>query len=400
MKLHYHAMAIVAGATLATGALAEDKSIHFIQCGSEIAETYPELIAAYEADNPGIKIDVEVVDWGQCQDKATTLASAGDPAAMAYVGSRTLKQFRLNDLIVPIDMTEEEKSSYWPNILSTVESDGEVLGLPTAFSTKALYWNKDLYEAAGLDPESPPTTWQELYDNAAAIRDNTDAAGYGLVGQAFDNTMHQYLNWVYTNGGSVIDGGEITLNSPNNVEALTWYGKMTEVSQDGPVAYERGQLRALFNDSLIGMFVSGPWERVRINEEINWGVAPLPVGPQGAPGTLLITDSLAIFNGTGVEAEAMAFAKYLTNPENQFAYEKVHGLTPLRPVDGVNDLVAEDPTWKPFLDGIAAGGPEPLFLDYKGFQDAMSDAIQSVLLDEASPEEAIAAAAEALEDFK
>ena len=93
------------------------------------------------------------------------------------------------------------------------------------------------------------------------------------------------------------------------------------------------------------MIEQGPWGRNQIAKDINWGVAPLPVGPQAkGAGTLLITDSLAVFKGTGVEDQAIDLAKWLTNPENQFTYEKTHGLTPLRPVAGVKDLVKEDPT--------------------------------------------------------
>jgi len=123
-------------------------------------------------------------------------------------------------------------------------------------------------------------------------------------------------------------------------------------------------------------------------------VAALPVGPSAkGAGTLLITDSTAVFKGSGVEAQALDLAKLLTNPENQFAYEKTHGLTPVRPVAGVTDLIKEDPTWKPFLDGIAFGGPEPLFKDYKGLQNSMITMVQSVVTGQAEPKDALTKAA-------
>ncbi len=176
------------------------------------------------------------------------------------MGSRTLKQLAQNDLIMSHDLSDEELASWAGPILGTVTADGEVWGLPRAFSTKALYWNKDLFEAAGLDPESAPKTWDEMYDYAKAIKDNTDADGFGLAAASFDNTMHQFMNYVYTNGGEVINAeGEIVFNSPNNVQALEFYGKMAEVSQPGPVAYDRAKLRPLFVEGKIGMFISGPW---------------------------------------------------------------------------------------------------------------------------------------------
>jgi len=143
-------------------AFADDKPVSMIQCGDAIAETYPALITQWEAKNPGYKVNVEIVGWDQCQDKVTTLAAAGTPVALAYVGSRTLKQFADSDLIIPITFTDAEKAAYYPHILDTVTYNGQQWGIPTAFSTKAVFWNKDLFTTAGLDPNKPPTTWDEL----------------------------------------------------------------------------------------------------------------------------------------------------------------------------------------------------------------------------------------------
>lgn len=384
-------------------AAAQDGRIHMIQCGDDQGDGFPvqqRLISEWEAENPGFNIDLELVPWGQCQEKATTLASAGSPAAIAYMGSRTLKQLAANDLIVPVDMTDEEKATYAAPVLGTVTANGQVWGTPRAFSTKALYWNKDLFEAAGFDPEMAPKTWDEMLEIATAVSEKTDADGVGLAAASFDNTMHQFMNYVYTNGGEVINSdGEIVFDSPNNVQALEFYGKLAEVSQPGPIAYDRAKLRPLFVESKIAMMVSGPWERSRIND-VNWGVAPLPVGPMGGPGTLLITDSLAVFKGTGVEEQAVSLAKWLTNPDNQFEFEAASGLTPLRDVAGVQGLVDEDPTWAAFLEGIPTGGPEPFVTDYVGLQDVINEAIQGVVLGEVDAAEAVAFAAEELEDYK
>ena len=366
--------------------VAEDKAVNMIQCGDTLAETYPDLIKAWEGKNPGFKVNVELVGWAQCQDKVTTLAAAGTPVALAYVGSRTLKEFADSDLIVPITYTDAEKAAYYPHILDTVTYNGQQWGIPTAFSTKAIYWNKDLFTKAGLDPNKPPTTWAELLSDAKTM----------------DNTMHQFLHYVYTNNGSVTDDkGNITLDSPENLAALEFVKSLVPVSEDGPSAYEQNDMTTLFSDGKVAMIEQGPWGRNQIAKGINWGVAALPIGPSAkGPGTLLITDSIAVFKGTGVEAQAIDLGKWLTNPENQFTYEKTHGLTPLRPVDGVKDLVAQDASWKPFLDGIGHGGPEPLFLDYKGFQNAIIDMVQSVVTGTAQPKDALTKAAAAIEAFK
>jgi multiple sugar transport system substrate-binding protein len=399
---------LVAGVAVATLSLpgiaaAQDQTISFISCGDTLSPVHAELITQWETANPGFKIAPEAVGWDQCQDKVTTLAAAGTPVGLAYVGSRTLKQFAQNELIVPIPMTDEEKASYFPYVAETVTTNGQQWGVPVAFSTKALYWNKDLFAEAGLDPEKPPTTWAEEIDYAKQIKEKTGKAGFGVVAKTFDNTMHQFLHWVYTNDGSVIDAeGNITLDSPQNLAALTALRDITAYAQEGPTAYEQNEVRAIFLDGQLGMIhASVGAKNLLADAPFAWGVAPLPLGPDAkGPGTLLITDSLAVFNGTGVEEQAIAFAKFLASPENQPVYEKAEGLTPLRPGPAVDALVAEDPNWKPFIDGISYGGAEPLFLDYKGLQNTMIEMVQSVVTGQAEPAAALTQAAGALEEFK
>ncbi|MFC3704973.1 ABC transporter substrate-binding protein [Devosia honganensis] len=386
-------------------AMAQDvKEISFINCGDELTEGYADYFAEWEAANPGFKVAPEVVGWGQCQDKVTTLAAAGNPVALAYVGSRTLKQFAQNDLIVPVPMSDEEKAAYYNYVPETVTFDGTQWGVPVAFSTKALYWNKDLFEAAGLDPDTPPTTWEEKIAFARQISENTDAAGYGLVAKTFDNTMHQFLHWVYTNDGLVIDADDnIVIDSPQVLAALTALRDIVPYSEEGPTAYEQNEVRAIWLDGGVAMIEASPGAAILAEEAgMNWGVADLPRGPDAkGPGTLLITDALAVFKGSGVEEQAISLAKFLTDGERQWNAEMAQGLTPLRPLEPqTSELVAEKPYWKPFLDGIEFGGPEPLFTDYVGLQNVMIEMVQSVVTGAAEPADALTRAAAELEQYK
>ncbi|MDX0719134.1 extracellular solute-binding protein [Sinorhizobium medicae] len=385
-------------------AQAADQEISWIYCGDKIDPIHEKYIKEWEGKNPGWKVTPEVVGWAQCQDKATTLAVAGTPVGMAYVGSRTLKEFAENELIIPVPMTEEEKKSYYPNIVETVTFNDNQWGVPIAFSTKALYWNKDLFKQAGLDPETPPKSWAEEIAFAKQIKEKTGIAGYGLPAKTFDNTMHQFMHWVYTNNGKVIDGDEIVMDSPEVLAALQAYKDLVPYSVEGATAYEQNEIRAIFLDGKVGMIQSGSGAAALLKDtKINWGIAPLPLGPSAkGEGTLLITDSLAIFQGTGVEEKAIEFAKFITSPGPQGEYELQGGagLTPLRPSPKVDEFVKADPSWKPFIDGIAYGGPEPLFKDYKGFQNAIIDMVQSVVTGKAEPADALKKAAADIEQYK
>ena len=230
-----------------TGFKAFSADVHGVFCGSELRPNYVEIADEYMKNNPGVNVTLEAVPWGTCQDKVINLAIAGDPVAFSYVGSRTLKGLAENGHIVETDIPASQKAMYQPGILEYSYTMGKTWGYPHAFSTKALFMNCGLLEQAGVACEGPQT-WDELYSMAEAVTNNVDGvAGIGLAGKDFDNTMHQFLNYLYSNGGQVIDPAtnEITLDSSNTVEALEFYGKLANVSQEGPLAWERSQLTEL-----------------------------------------------------------------------------------------------------------------------------------------------------------
>jgi len=390
--------AMVAGSTLSIQA----QELHFIMCGGEIRDADQTVVDAFEATNPGVSVNIEAVPWGTCQDKSLTLASAGDPPSIAYMGSRTLRQLANNDLIVPAKISDDTRGAYQPGILNTVTVEGTEWGYPRAFSTKALFINCGLVEQAGLQCVAP-RTWEGMYNMAKAINDNTDAAGVGIAGKDFDNTMHQFLNYLYSNGGVVIDPatGENKLNSSNTRETLAFYEKLISVAQEGPTAWERSQLKDLYNDGKIGMYIDGPWGRGQHNANIKEITVPVPAGPQGGNGTLLITDSIAVFKGSGHEELAHKLAGMLTTGESQYALDTEWGLTPIfdyAKLGFENPYYEGDDYWQVFVRGIGVGGPEPLVEEFKGLQSAFTNMIQGIILGEGSVDELVEIAAEELDE--
>lgn len=207
---------------------------------------------------------------------------------------------------------------------------------------------------------------------------------------------------MYTNNGQVIDAdGDIVLNSPQVLTALIALRDIIPYSEEGPTAYEQNEVRAIWLDGGVAMIEASPAAALRAEEAgMNWGVANLPLGPDAkGPGTLLIADSLAVFKGGGVEEQAISLAKFLTSGDRQWDAEMAQGLTPLRPLHA-DELVAETPCRKPFLDGIEFGGPEPLLTDYVGLQNVMIEMVQSVVTGAAEPEAALEKASSELEQYK
>ena len=379
------------------------QELKFIMCGGEVRAADQKVIDAFKASHPGVKVNMEAVPWGTCQDKSTTLAAAGDPVSLSYMGSRTLKQLGENNLIVPVTIPKKDQRNYQPGILNTVSHMGKFWGFPHAFSTKALFINCGMIEKAGMRCEDP-RTWDGMYKMAKRVKDKLGVAGVGVTGKDFDNTMHQFLNYLYSNGGQVIDPdtNKITLNSPQTVETLEFYGKLASVAQDGPTAFERSQVKDLFNDEKVAMYINGPWGRGQHKETLKTITVPIPAGPSGTNGTLLITDSLAVFKGTGHEDVAMELARALSSGDAQYDLDSSWGLTPIMKYENMvaSPYYVNDSYWKVFVDPIGSGGPEPLFVEYKSLQTVMNNMIQGMLLGEGSAADLVATAAEELEEFK
>jgi multiple sugar transport system substrate-binding protein len=372
-------------------------------CGGEVRAADQQVIDAFKASNPGVTVNMEAVPWGTCQDKSMTLAAAGDPVSLSYMGSRTLKQLGENNLIVPVTIPEKDQANYQPGILNTVSHLGKFWGFPHAFSTKALFINCGLIEKAGMQCVAPHT-WEGMYQMAKTVKDKLGIAGVGLVAKDFDNTMHQFLNYLYSNGGTVIDPAtnNITLNSPQAIEALEFYGKLASVAQEGPTAFERSQVKDLFNDEKVAMYIDGPWGGGQHKKTLKTINVPIPAGPSGNNGTLLITDSIAVFKGTGHESVAMELARALSSGQAQYELDSSWGLTPIMKYEKFidNPYYANDSYWSVFVEPIASGGPEPLFVEYKSLQTVMNNMIQGIVLGEGSAADLVATAAEELEEFK
>jgi multiple sugar transport system substrate-binding protein len=390
----------VAAALLAGSAFsAQAEELHFIMCGGEVRPADQKVIDTFIGENPGVTVNMEAVEWGTCQDKSMQLAAAGDPPSLAYMGSRTLRQLAKNDLIVPVSFTPEEQAKFQPGVLSTVSSGGQYWGIPHAFSTKALYINCAVVEAAGAACKAPET-YADLVALAKTVTDNTDAAGIGIAGKDFDNTMHMFLDFLYSNDGLVFDAeGKPALDSKNTRETLQLYADLLPYMQSGPIEWERDQMKDLFNDGQIAMYVTGPWGKGQHAEKVpSQMIVPIPHGPSGDSGTILITDSIAVFKGTGHEDLAVKLAKALTSGEAQYDLDSTWGLTPILDYQkaGMSEVYYTQDPWPVFVAGISTGGPEPMVEDFKSLQAVFTNMVQGILLGEGSVDELVTIAGQEL----
>ncbi len=137
---------------------------------SKTGPYFEEVKKAFEAANPGITLNFEVVPWDVLLQKLTTDISAGTNADLSIIGTRWLIDFVQQGIAEPLDgyMNDEFKGRFIETFLSPSILEGKTYGLPIAASARAMYYNKDLLAKAGV--ENPPATWDELRAAATKIK--------------------------------------------------------------------------------------------------------------------------------------------------------------------------------------------------------------------------------------
>lgn len=186
---------------------------------------------------------------------------AGNSPSIVMIGYNYLKYFEANfnyvdpqelvDKLVPEDSNFIEKT-FLPNILSLAEVDGNQVGLPHSISTPVLFYNADLFEEAGLDPNKPPKTWAEVQAAAKAISEQTSEYGFYMQEYA-DNWAIQGL--LEGNGGKMLDeNGKATFSSPESEVAYQTLADMVLVDKSALHITADEGIQAFINGN-VGMLV-------------------------------------------------------------------------------------------------------------------------------------------------
>ena len=187
------------------------------------------VIEDFMKQHPDIEVQIERLTWSDGFNKIVTAFAAGDTPDVLELGSTWVAQFAADGALLevhPGDML----SRY--NMWDPVIYKGKYYGFPWVISTRILFYNKDLFKKAGLDPNIPPRTWSELLDAAKKISAlGDDIFGFGIKTGQY-TTWQTFLPFAWSNGASVLtkDWKKAAVNSPEFVEALDFVSKLTKYS--------------------------------------------------------------------------------------------------------------------------------------------------------------------------
>ena len=294
------------------------------------------------------RIYVEVLTVSQINQKALLAIAGGNPPDLIGLLNYDIPQFAEQGAIACVDPFMDEaglrRKDFIDIFLEMNEYRGKLYGLPTTPYTIALLWNKDLFEEAGLDPEAPPLSLDELDDMAARLT-KYDAAG-NLIQLGFSPYEPGWWSWAwpYWFGGSLWDGdARITLDSPENLRAFKWvqsyierYGsEQMQTFRSGFGNFNSPQ--NAFLSGKVAMVLQGPWMDTHINKfapGLRWGAAPFPSAVPGLEKVAVAEcNSICIPVGARHPKAAFEFVRYLCSQEASEMLNLRHGkFTPLKEV--------------------------------------------------------------------
>ncbi|MDQ0577217.1 ABC transporter substrate-binding protein [Agromyces albus] len=356
------------------------------------------------------QVEVTLVPAADYVQKFGTAAAGGDAPDVASidlvyvpyfasVGALTDISDQWNDLPYKDDMS--------PGHVAQGEYDGGVYSVPFTADVSAMFYNKDLFAAAGLDPETPPATMAEVQAAAEAI----SATGDGNYGFAFSGAcggcnIFTITPYVWASGGNVLsdDGTEAQLDSPDVTAAMQMYrdmwdaGAMPELVQsdsgsNAGDAFKQGKV-GIFN---WGTFYIGSLEDEADGAKFDWGLAPIPGAEAGEIGSFAGGDNLTIPAGAENPEGAWEFLEWATGDEAQGVIAD-NGVMPTR-IDLLETLyISKDPRFQVFADALEVGKVPYSVIENELFNDpngVWSTMIQEAVFGSGSVDDALAKAQEA-----
>jgi ABC-type glycerol-3-phosphate transport system substrate-binding protein len=375
--------------------------------GDNIRSFFEEHNAAFEEET-GHRIEFTSITWDNAQSTLLTRVRGNQAPDTSRMPSRWIPQFTNLDSLDPMDdlMQGEFLQKFYPKVADTTKVNGSYYGIPWAYSNKALYYNKDVFEEAGLDPEDPPLgTWDEMLSSAQQITENASTPAYGLPAADRLTTVSQWLPYHWSYGADIVnDDGVPAVNTDAGVEALEFYAALaTEhgVTQSSPLSSTRHDVRSLFEQGDVGMHIGHVYVGLNIeNNETgtNYGIVQMPEGPEGRY-CLATTDSMVMYSDSENKEGVKQLLEYYYDTERRFQYSKQKGFMPVVEDVGERDYFSEDPLWSKFVEASQYARSRPKLANLNEVTNRLVTAIQETVSDRKDAQQALDDAQAELEEM-
>ena len=373
-------------APAASGAKAE---ITFSMWGApEELVVWKQIVADFEAANPGIKVNVEVSDWDSYWSKLKTQLAAGTPPDLFAMDAPLYLDYQSRGVLLNlqpyIDKSPDMLKDVYPQTLKAYQTSDGYYGLPRDFQTIVLFYNKDMFDKAGLAYPTADWTWDDLRAAAKKLTLPADASGKKQFGFIFDQ-WDMEVGWseaLWSYGGDIItpDHTKTLIGEPKARPAWQLLNDMVFVDKSVPDANEVGQYGGdLFQSGTAAMTPMGHWSVPGYNTAgFKYDVAPMPKGPAGQA-TSVNSAGFVVSKASKNPDAAFKFIQYTLSAAGQTRLAELGFACP------VLKTVAESPVFlqqtgsnlnqKVFLDALAYAHMKPVFKGYDEWAAAVGDGL-------------------------
>ncbi len=394
-----------------SGAMAVELTMYYpVAVGGPLTKTVDGLVADFQKENPDIKVNaIYAGNYNDARIKALAALKSGQPAQLSVMFSIDIYELIEQDAIVAFDdivTTDEDRAwldKFFPSLMENGRTANKTWGIPFQRSTIVMYYNKDAFRDAGLDPNQPPATWDELVTMGQKLTkkqgNNVERWGVMIPSTGYPYWMFGALTMqndqVLMNG----DGNKTNFDAPATVEALSYWldlGQKHSVMPSGTI--EWGTLRQNFLEQKTAMMwhSTGNLTAVKKNAKFDFGVAMLPAKkrrgtPTGGGNFYIFKDS------TDEEKQAaLKLIKFLTQPERTAEWSIKTGYIGTRPdayeTPALLSYVKEFPPAAVARDQLEFATAELSTYQTGRVRKLLDDAIQAALTGSKSPKDALSGA--------
>lgn len=304
-------------------------------------DNFDAFIEAVMTEFPNVNLTTELISYGDMLDTLRVALREGDAPHVATLPVLWGIEFAANGFLRPLkpENVGYTADQFGSNAMSSNRWQGETYGIPTHTETMAFLYNRRIFEEAGLDPDTPPATWEQVAEFSKQIHDNLGISGFGMVARLnHGNTPFRFMPVLWAYGGSVLDEleanptfTEVRINSPETHAALQLYHDMYVRDQSVPHSALRNsqtENRELFLAEQVAMMISHPAEfdviadmRPDLVDVVDYAL--YPEGPVRRA-AMLGGSNIHVFNTVSDEnlEAALALVRLRTNPEwaSRFAW--------------------------------------------------------------------------------
>lgn len=250
-------------------------------------EVMQQIINIYNETNTlNVEVQMERVSWDTLYQQLATSLPVGEGPDITAFATEKIGGYAESGAIMPInDLYESGQvdAAKIPEVFNeNLQYNGDYYGVPADIASLALYYNKDIFDEAGVEYPTDDWTWDDLEAAALALTKDVDGEHQYGFGMATNNTIQMWPIMIWAGGGDFIEDGKSVFNSKENVDTITRWANLITNDQIGPVTCTGADIDTLFSTGKLGMYFCGPWAAGGFDASgINYGIAGVPSGPAG-----------------------------------------------------------------------------------------------------------------------